>query len=509
MEMENSTQGTSPSEQNDPLRTSDALYRIASFHYSELIGDVMVRAPFIARPDEHVKTVAQEMAKRKISSAIITDEDLRPLGIITERDMVRKVVAQCDQDISERRVSDIMTPDPVYLSPEDSLFDALSILSRFAIKHLPVVSMNKVVGVITLRQLMKIRHYEPLVIIGQLNDAETTGDLLKIRENMVLLVDEKLSASSDPFDIITMLSLVNEEIHKRLLLRAIQEHSQSPPADFCFFVTGSHGRKENLLFPDQDFCVIIEDYDDRYYNDYDRWFREVSLTFSDLLNEAGFPYCTGNVMGQNPTWRKRISEWILHLKYIFSQQGPYTVRYMTLIFDSAPLYGNTRLFDGYSNYAYKLISEHHNILREMHMDEESGHKVPLGWFSTFITEKEQDHKGELDMKRSGLIFIIEMARILALKHGIRETSTLGRIRGLVDKGVINRDDSEYFENAYQVILYYTLRAQTGNHLERSENNYYLNPKDLSQRNRERLKQAFKAIAKLQEIVKSDFGELVI
>jgi len=509
MEMENSTQGKERAGQVDHLRNSDFLYRISSFHYGELLRNVMVKDPYTARPGDLVQTIASEMASRKISSAIITDENLRPMGIVTERDIVRKVVAKGREDLSVKKISDIMTPNPVYLSPDDSLFDALAILSRFAVKHLPIVQLNRVVGIITLRQLMKIRHYEPLVIIGKLNEAHSTKDLLKIREDLILLTEEKLSTNSDPVDIVTMLSLINEEIHKRLLIRTIKEHSGTPPVDFCFFVTGSHGRRENLLFPDQDFCVIIEDYDDRFYNDYDLYFREISAAFSDYLNEAGFPYCSGNVMGSNPTWRKRISEWILHLKYIFSQQGPYTIRYMTLIFDSAPLYGNTLLFEEYSLFAHKLISENHNILWEMHLDEESGHKVPLGWFSTFITEKDEDHKGEIDMKRSGLIFIIEMARILALKHGIRDTSTLRRLRALVAKGVINKDDSEYFENAYRVILYYTLRAQTENHLKRSVNNYYLNPKDLSPRNRERLKQAFKAIANLQDIVRSDFGELVL
>jgi CBS domain-containing protein len=135
--------------------------------------------------------------------------------------------------------------------------------------------------------------------------------------------------------------------------------------------------------------------------------------------------------------------------------------------------------------------------------------VPLGFFRSFITEKGKEHKGEIDMKKSGLIFLVETARILALKHGIRETSTLERLRALVNKGVINRDDSEYFENAYKVILYNTLKAQTNNFLLKKTSDYYLNPGELSTRSRDTLKQAFKAIGNLQEIVRSEFGELVL
>jgi CBS domain-containing protein len=181
---------------------------------------------------------------------------------------------------------------------------------------------------------------------------------------------------------------------------------------------------------------------------------------------------------------------------------------MTLIFDSAPLYGDSALFTQVQDAAFGDISRNHNILRMMH-EEEGSHKVPLGWFNTFITEKDEFHRGEIDMKRSGLIFIIEAARILALKHGIRETSTLSRIRGLVEKGVIHRDDSEYFENAYRVVLYHTLKAQTENYLSKKEDSYYLRPGTLSARNQEMLKQAFKAISHLKEIVGSELGEFIV
>ena len=71
------------------------------------------------------------------------------------------------------------------------------------------------------------------------------------------------------------------------------------------------------------------------------------------------------------------------------------------------------------------------------------------------------------------------------------------------------DDSEYFENAYRVILHHTLMAQADNFLNRGTEDYYLNPYELSGRSQEILKQAFKAISKLQDLVGSEFGELIL
>jgi CBS domain-containing protein len=491
------------------LQTSGVLYKISAFRYHEPLENIMVKDVYTCKPDASVQPVAQEMSKKRISSMVVTDDEGAPLGIVTDRDLVKKVVAQGCPALSVMRMKDVMTPDPIHLSPQDRLFDALSVFARHAIKHLPIVAENKVVGMLTMRQILQIRYSEPLVIIGDLQKADSAGEFRRIKENLIHLVREKLASNVDPVDLVSMLSMVNADIHKRLLRQTMEAYGEAPPVDFSLFVTGSHGRRENLLFPDQDFCIITEDYDDSHVDAFDSYFLEISKRFSHRLDEAGFAYCTGNVMGQNPLWRKRVSQWKTQVSGFFKEQDPYTVRYMTLIFDSAHLCGEKALFDAYMNHAFDELGENYNVLRQMHDEEEARHKVPLGMFSTFITEKEGDHKGKIDMKKSGLIFMIETARILALKHGIRETSTLGRLQALVEKGVIHGDDSEYFENAYRVILYQTLKAQVDNYLANGSNDYYLDPHELSARHQELLKQSLKAISQLQEIVGSEFGELII
>ena len=496
-------------EKDNVLQNSEAVFRIAAFQYHERLKNIMEQDVYLCRAADSVQSVAEEMARRRISSVVVTDDQRRPLGIVTERDMVKKIVADQKCRIQEKKISDVMTPNPVCLPPESTLFDALSILSRDMIKHLPIIDSGRVVGIVTLRQIMKIRYAEPFVIIGQLEAAKSVDEFAQIKKGLVSLVREKLESNIDPCDIVTMLSLINSGIHRRLLKKAIMEQGPSPPVDFCFFVTGSHGRKENLLFPDQDFCIILDDYPDEKHDEYDRYFYTVAERLSQYLHGAGFAYCPGEIMGQNPQWRKRISEWIQFVSDTIRTQGKHTVRHMTLIFDSAHLYGSPRLFDRYITHAHNEISQNYNILRQMREEEEGTHKVPLGLFQTFITEKGRAHKGEIDMKRSGLIFLIEDARLLALKNDIWETSTLARIQALVHKQVIHKDDSEYFENAYRVILHHTLAAQVENYLNNGTDGYYLSPHTLSQMNQEMLKEAFKAISKLQDIVGSEFGELIL
>ncbi len=491
------------------IENSEAVFRISAFQYNDPLHKIMERDVCKCKVNDPVRTIAEVMAEKKISSAVVTDDHNRPIGIITERDLVRKIIVDGGNNGADKKIADIMTPDPVCLPLDATLFDAMSVLSMHSIKHLPIVSAEKVVGIVTLRHIMKIRYAEPLTIIGQLESAKSLLDFKRIKDESIYLVKEKLEANTDPVDIVTMLSLINSSIHRRLLRSTIDAFNTTPPVNFCFFVTGSHGRQENLLFPDQDFCIITEDYDKSRFDEVDNYFQEISQRFSDALNKVGFIYCPGNIMGQNPEWRKSVSEWKTFVSNVFKQTGPYTVRYMTLIFDSVPLYGSTALFNHYINHAFLELSVNHNILRQMHDEEEGTHKVPLGLFNSFITEKEKGHKGQIDMKKSGLIFMIESARILALKYRIRETTTMCRIRELVDLNIIQRDDSEYFENAYRVILYHTLKAQVDNYLSNFSNDYYLTPHNLSRRGQEILKESFKAISKLKGIVGSEFGELIL
>ncbi len=487
---------------------TDVLRRVASFQYHETLSQIMETDVFTCGPECEIRDAAAQMARRRISSVVVLDADKQPLGIVTERDMVKKVVACGPDKTPPRVIGEIMTHGLVSLSPNDTLFDALSVLARHEIKHLPIVSNGRLTGIITMRQLLKIRHFEPALIIGELEEAYIPAAYKAIRDRLGGMADEKLLAGADPVDVVTMISLINADIHRRLLTRTIRGMGAPPPVDFSLFITGSHGRRENLLFPDQDFGFVLDDFPDEDHRKIDEYFIELSLQFSKLLDESGFPFCTGYVMGQNPFWRKRVSEWRRHLQLLVDRQHEHTIRYITLIFDARHLYGQRKLFRQFQDAAFERLGEHHEILRGLH-EEEGSHQVPLGLFGGFITERGGNHRGAIDMKRSALIFIIEAARVLALRHGIRETSTIGRLQALVKKGVIHRDDSEYFENAYRIILGHTLKAQIDTYRRTGETGYYLFPKDLSDRKREILKEALKALARLQELVGSEFGELIM
>lgn len=481
-----------------------ALRSVDLFSYSEELRAVMVSPVTTCAPHETLRDAVQRMATRGVSSVVVT-ENGRAAGILTERDVLRRV-GSAEGICLESPVSSSMTPDPVTARPGDTVYRGLFLLSAHRIKHLPLVEGNRLVGIVTLRQLLKLRHPEPMTLIEGIVAAPDIAALKEVAERLPDLAARNLRMGKRAYDVVVMVSLVNQDIQRRAFELTLQATGE-PPAQHCLFLTGSHGRLENLLSTDQDHGIVLAD-DGGSEAEVDGYFAAVAESFTSSLEEIGFKRCPGGVMASNPVWRKGLRQWKRQLDLWFNRQDPRLGRYVTLFYDSIPVHGEPELFGNLSEYAYRLLEQHHEVLRILH-EEEGSHRVPTGLLGRIITERSGPHRGEIDIKRSGLIFVVEGVRILALMHGLRETRTLKRIAELVDAGFLNSDDGEYFEAAYRFLLRFGLESQVEKYQDEQELDTYINPRLMSARDREMLRHSYKAVNLLQDHIATEFGELVL
>jgi CBS domain-containing protein len=109
-------------------------------------------------PDASAQEAARLMAEHDISSVLVTQGDSL-LGIVTERDLSRRVVAT-DRLASKLTVSQIMTARPQTITPTATPAQALAIMERLRVRHLPVVDNGRALGVVSIRdlQLSMSRH---------------------------------------------------------------------------------------------------------------------------------------------------------------------------------------------------------------------------------------------------------------------------------------------------------------------------------------------------------------
>jgi CBS domain-containing protein len=98
-------------------------------------------------PDVTVAAAAELLVRNQVGSVLVMDQG-RLVGIFTERDILRRVVAE-RRDPATTRVADVMTRELVVMRPSASVVDAMRVISEKRIRHIPVVEGGAVVGVVS------------------------------------------------------------------------------------------------------------------------------------------------------------------------------------------------------------------------------------------------------------------------------------------------------------------------------------------------------------------------
>jgi CBS domain-containing protein len=104
------------------------------------------------RPSDTALDAARLMREHDISAVVVLDDDEELVGIVTERDFARRVVA-VDGRGSALALAEVMSASPATVSPESSPYDALEQMRKLHVRHLPVVERGRVVGMISMRDL--------------------------------------------------------------------------------------------------------------------------------------------------------------------------------------------------------------------------------------------------------------------------------------------------------------------------------------------------------------------
>lgn len=125
-----------------------------------LIEEVMTADVLVTAPDETVMNAAKSMKARNAGSIVVVDKG-KPVGIVTEKDMLRKIVAE-GLSPTGTRVRDIMSSQLITAGPEDPIKNAAKLMTQNGIRRLPIVKSGKLVGIITAADLFALDPHELL-----------------------------------------------------------------------------------------------------------------------------------------------------------------------------------------------------------------------------------------------------------------------------------------------------------------------------------------------------------
>lgn len=105
-------------------------------------------------PNATVYRAIEMMAERGIGLLLVLEAD-KPVGVVSERDYARKVIL-AGRSSREMQVSEIMTPEIVYGRPDQTVQEALAVMTRNHFRHLPVIEGDRVLGMLSIGDLVKV-----------------------------------------------------------------------------------------------------------------------------------------------------------------------------------------------------------------------------------------------------------------------------------------------------------------------------------------------------------------
>ena len=105
-------------------------------------------------PDASVFDAIKLMADKSIGSLVVMDEQEKLIGIVTERDYARKVIVK-DRSSHDTRVAEIMTADVMTATSDHTVNSCMELMTEKRVRHLPVVENDRVLGIISIGDLVQ------------------------------------------------------------------------------------------------------------------------------------------------------------------------------------------------------------------------------------------------------------------------------------------------------------------------------------------------------------------
>lgn len=453
------------------------------------LAKLSLRKAITTSPDRTIGDCARVMAEHRISCLPVL-EDERLVGMLTDRDLRNRVLAK---DLpTGTAVRDVMTPRPATVTESAAPSDAVVEMMRLGIHHLPVVDAeNRLIAVVSSGDLMKTHTPDPLRLvrdIGRADDADAVARLARQGPGMLAGLAR---AGTGVTEIGRMAGRITDACTGRLLELAEQRLGASP-VPWTWLAFGSQARLEQGLTGDQDNGLLLADEPDEETEDY---FRRLAEFVCAGLDACGYVFCPGGVMAQGVwrmsrrAWRKRFDRWM-------REPDPKSVMHCSIFFDMRAVRGDPEMAESLHREVLEQARDS-EIFRRFLAAESMSHRPPLGLFRQFVQERGGERSKGLNLKKRGVIPIVDLARVHALEGALEAVHSEERIRSAGEAGIITAGDADDLIHALRFIGGVRLRHQARQLAEGVQPDNLVDPDELSSLHRRYLRSAFSIVTSAQ------------
>ena len=466
------------------------------------VKTLITRDPILMSKTDSIRSVAQKMEAENVSAILLNDpticleeNDSDFVGIITEHDMCIKVIAEGVD--YEEPISEIMSPELISLDHNAYIFEAMLIMLKANINHLPILKNKHPIGLIDVSDIVHYESQNSLLFVRSIFLQQNVEELVQVSKQLnncfVRMVNEDANSH--------MVGRAMAEIgrcFKQRLLELAEEILGEPPVPYCFLALGSMARDEQFIVTDQDNALILDNsYDPDLHYEY---FEKLATYICDGLALCGYTYCTGDIMATNPEYRKTQSEWEECFSDWIDNPNPQALLNCSIFFDLFGVFGRVKWADQLNAFVSRRAKKNNRFLASLARNA-LNRTPPLGFFKDFVMEKDGKHRNTINLKRRGTAPLTDLIRVHALAIGSASQNSFQRLEDIIEAGILPKSKAQDLLHAMELISMVRIRHQSLSIESNEEPDNNIKPEDMSDFERRNLKDAFLVLSNAQNFLK--------
>ena len=474
------------------------------------IRKLITRYPVMVEASTTLQQVAHQISEAQASAAIVIKQcsgnarysfqdsegqTWRMEGIFTDSDFRTRVVAEGLSP--QAAIGDVASSHLITIQSDASVHEAMLTMLRNNVHHLPVIYRQRPVGVVHLSDIIRYETHSGLYLVSNIFNQSSAQGLARLAPDVRAAFVRMVQEGANSQMVGSALSTIGRSFTRRLLELAEAELGP-PPVPYCFMVNGSMARNEQSIVTDQDNALVLSD--DFVPKQHDDYFYALAKFVSDGLDACGYTYCKGDIMATNAQWRQPLSVWKDYFEDWISNPTPKKLLQSSIFFDLDSIYGEDHFVETLQDVVAKRAAESPLFLAAMARNA-LNRTPPLGFFRTFVMEKDGKHNNSINLKRRGTAPMVDLIRIHALACGSKAQNTFQRLNDISQTQLLANGVSDKLSYAFEFLCMTRLRHQMIDIQEERVPDNNIEPENVEDSERHTLKDAFQVLSNAQKFLK--------
>ncbi len=451
------------------------------------------REPITVAPTASIRDAAVLMRDKRVSSVLVVEEG-RLFGIVTDRDLRNRVLAA--NLGADGPIMDIATVAPLTIDLSATAFEALVLMARSNVHHVPVMDGARVAGMITATDLTEHHSTSAVFLAGEIYKQASVEGLQRSSVRIRNLQRNLAAADATAYATGQVITAITDALTIRLL--QLGEAQLGPaPVDYAWVAAGSQARGEQTAKSDQDNCMVLSDaYDEALHGEY---FDALSRFVCAGLDACGYVFCPGEMMAMTGKWRQPLRTWKQYFRGWIEEPEPMALMLTCVFFDLRHVYGREALVEELREDFLRRAKGNGIFLAYM-VGNALTHQPPLNMFGKVTTARKGEHRGTIDLKHQGIVPIVDLARVYALAGAHPQVNTQDRLEVASQSREVSHESARDLRDALEYLAVTRIRHQVRQIDAGRPPDNFLAPRELSNFERTQLKDAFEVVQTLQSVL---------